>query len=235
MRAWNVLVVVFAAAGCDALADTDPELVQKLTEIHQHMHARFAATNNIRTAIAYGDIRRAKAEAQIVADLDEPDILPQWKPYVDNVRAAALQIAKSEDTVTASKQLAVLGWRCAQCHEAVPGAKTAFPKVPSPPSDPKLASTMANHQWATARMWEGMIGPSNERWNEGAAALAKAPLTITAEADVPDHRLGIADDVARIRLFATRAMKAKTRFDRTDIYGKLLATCANCHHTIRDR
>ena len=237
MRAPSSLLVVVLIVGCDAAADTGPDrdLVQQMIEIRGHMHARFAATNDIRVAIAAGDIGRTQAEARIVADLDEPGILPEWKPYVDNVRAAALQITQCEDTISAAKQLATLGWRCAQCHEAVPGARTAFPKVPSPPSDRRLAATMAGHEWAIARMWEGLIGPSTERWNDGASALGKAPLTITADGDVPGHELGIADDVARIRLLATRAGKAKTTFDRADIYGQLLATCANCHHTIRDR
>jgi cytochrome c553 len=236
MRARNLLVAALIV-GCDAAAtpDSDRDFVQKLIEIRERMHARFTATNALRMAIAYGDLRRTHAEARLVADLDEPDVHPHWKPYVDNVRAAAHQITKSEDTVGAAKQLATLGWRCAQCHEAVPGTRTAFPKVPAPPADRKLAATMEGHQWATARMWEGLIGPSTDRWNEGAAALAKAPLTITAEGDISGHELGIADDVARARLLATRAPKAKAAYDRAEIYGQLLATCANCHHAIRDR
>jgi cytochrome c553 len=209
--------------------------VQKLLEIREHMHIRFAASNGIRMAVAYGDLKRAQSEARIITALDEPEIHPQWAPYVDNVRAAAFQITKAEDPVAAAKQLATLGWRCAQCHEAVPGTKTAFPRVPSPPPDPKLAATMAGHQWATARMWEGLIGPSEERWNQGAAALARAPLTITAEGGVRGRELGIADDVARIRVLATRAPKVKSAYDRTQLYGELLATCAKCHGTIRDR
>jgi cytochrome c553 len=233
----TLLTVLAVTAGCDAVADPTPErdLVHKLFEIRDRMHARFAATNGVHTAIAYGDLDRARNEARTIAALDEPEILPQWKPYVDNVQAAALEITKSKDSVDAAKRLATLGWRCAQCHEAVPGAKTAFPKVPSPSADPKLAATMAGHQWATARMWEGLVGPSAERWTEGAVVLARAPLTITAEADVPGHGLGIADDVARLRLFAARAPKLKLAFDRAELYGQLLATCANCHHTIRDR
>jgi hypothetical protein len=237
MRASNVLALVACAAGCHAAADPGPDrnLAQKLLEIREHMHIRFAASNGIRMAVAYGDLKRAQGEARIIAALDEPEILPQWAPYVDNVRAAAFQITKAGDPGAAAKQLATLGWRCAQCHEAVPGTKTAFPKVPSPPPDPKLAAVMAGHQWASMRMWEGLIGPSEERWNQGAAALAKAPLAITAEAGAPGRDLGIADDVARIRLYAARAPKAKTAYDRAQLYGELLATCAKCHSTIRDR
>jgi hypothetical protein len=231
MRPPKLIMLAVALAGCDALADPDRDLTQKVTKIREHMHVRFAATNGIRTALTYGDLPRARAEARIVADLGEREILPQWSPYVDNVRAAASQITKSEDLVTTAKQLALLGWRCAQCHEAVPDAKIVFSKVLRQPPDRKLAATMAGHQWAVARMWEGLIGPSAERWNEGGTALAKAPLTITAESG----ELGIGDAVARIRLLATRAHEAKTTFDRADIYGQLLATCASCHRTIRDR
>lgn len=239
MRARRFLVAVAVLGGCDVAAEGDsdraPDLVKKMIEVRQHMHVRFRATDGIRTAIANGDLRRTHEEARTVAELADPDLLPQWQPYVDNVRAAALQITKSEDTVTAARQLATLGWRCAQCHDAAPGTKIVFRETLTPPADAKVAATMAGHQWAAARMWEGLIGPSKDRWNAGAAALAKAPLTIVAEGEVPGHELGIADDVARIRLLATRAPKAKTTFDRAETYGQLLATCANCHNTIRDR
>jgi cytochrome c556 len=231
----GVAVVALLFAGCEAAANPAPELAQKVLEVRQRMHVRFAATAGIQAAITYGDLERAQAEAKLVAELDEPDILPEWRPYLDNVRAVAKQLTTSKDAVAAAKQLATLGWRCAQCHEAVPGSKPVFPKLPEPPADPKLAATMASHQWATARMWEGLIGPSAERWNKGAAVLAKAPLTITAEGEVPGHELGIADDVARLRVIATGAPKAKVAFDRAEVYGRLLATCAHCHHTIRDR
>ncbi len=236
MHLATVLILTACVTACQADADPGRErdLAQQLIEIRGHMHIRFAATSGIRMAIAYGDLRRAQTEARIVATLDEPEILPQWRPYVDNVRAAAFQFTNSKDTVAAAKQLAILGRRCAQCHEAVP-AKLVFAKVAIPKGDPKLASTMAGHQWATARMWEGLIGPSNARWNEGATALAKAPLAITAEGEVPGRELGIAGDVARIRLLATRAQKANTLDDRVEIYGDLLGTCAHCHDTIRDR
>jgi hypothetical protein len=231
MRSLNVIVFALGLAGCDAVADPDRDIVDKVAEIREHMHVRFAATNGIRVALTYGDLSRAQTEARIVAKLDEHEILPQWRPYVDNVRLAAFQITKSSDAVTAAKQLALLGWRCAQCHDAVPGAKLVFSKVLRQPTDRKLAATMASHQWAVARMWEGLIGPSTERWEQGSATLASAPLTITAESG----ELGIGDAVARIRLLATRAHDAKTTFDRADLYGQLLATCASCHRTIRDR
>lgn len=108
-------------------------------------------------------------------------------------------------------------------------AKIVFAKDPAPTDQNRLAAQMAGHQWAAARMWDGLIGPSTERWLDGARKLAKSSLMITAESD----QLGIADDAARVRLLANRALKTKIG-DRPELYGELLATCAGCHHAIRD-
>lgn len=230
MRSCSLLITVACAlAGCEAAADPSG-LADQLIAIRDRMHTRFAATSNIRTAIALGDLERVHAEARVIAQLDEPDMLPQWQPYVANISDAAAQITTSTSTVGAARTLAALGRRCAQCHEAA-GAKIAFARVPSPVRDVKLASEMADHQWAAARLWEGLIGPSQPLWLAGANGLADARLAVTAESG----ELGVADDVARVRLLARRAQRARTGDDRAQLFGELLGTCAHCHFTIRDR
>ncbi len=228
---WRVaLLVLVALAGCDAVADTSPKRTfgEKLLAVHDRMHARFAASRRVEQAIALGDLDRARDEARTIASFDEPDVLPEWQPYFQNIQAAARQVDASKDLVVAAKTMALLGRQCAKCHAAT-SAKIVFATELAPKDEPRLAAQMASHQWAAARMWEGLVGPSNDRWLAGARRLAKAPLTITAESD----RLGIADDAARLRLYATRALTAKPG-DRAALYGDLLATCAHCHYTIRD-
>ncbi|HEU0031458.1 MAG TPA: hypothetical protein VFQ53_12555 [Kofleriaceae bacterium] len=234
MRAF-LIVALAGLAGCEATAAPPPPqtFAQKLAAVRQHMHVRFAASSGVQLAIALSDLDRAHADARTIAALDEPDVLPEWKPYVDHIRTSAAQIAQTKDTVVASKALAQLGGKCAECHRAVPGAKVVFPKLPHPSDDPKLALQMAHHEWAAARMWEGLIAPSDERWLDGAKELSTARLTIAAEGG--KENLGIANDVAKVRLLATRAIKAKSPDDRVAIYGELLGTCAHCHYTIRDR
>jgi cytochrome c553 len=231
MRA--TFAVLGLLAGCDVLAEAqDHTLVEKIVAARERMHARYAATTNIENAIVFSDLPRAQAEARFVASLEEPDALPEWRPYIDAIRASADQVAASKDTMTAAKTMAVLGRRCAACHEAVP-AKIVFPKVPAPTDDPKLVRQMLGHQWAAARLWEGVIGPSPERWTDGARALANSRFAIAAEGGPGSP--GIADDVARMHLLANRALTAKTPDTRSELYGQLLATCARCHYTIRDR
>jgi hypothetical protein len=227
------LVLVLSACGL-AESDVDRSLGEKAAAVNEHMHARFKATSAIATAIALSDLKRAHDEAKIVAALDEPDVLPQWQPYIAGIREAASRIVETDDTMAAARALADLGARCARCHQAA-GAKLVFPKATAPRDVVKLPSQMASHQWAAARMWEGLIGANDSQWKTGANALATSRLAITAEAAEPGHDLGIADDAARVHLFAARAAKAGSIDDRAQLYGQMLATCAHCHATIRDR
>jgi cytochrome c5 len=43
------------------------------------------------------------------------------------------------------------------------------------------------------------------------------------------------DDVARVRLYARRALAAQSQGARAEVFGQLLETCAHCHATLRDR
>jgi hypothetical protein len=226
------LLALSSMIGCEAFADTDTKLVDKVVAARERMHARYVAATNIQTAIALSDLPRAQTEARAIMALDEPDLLPQWRPYIDAIQSSAQQIAAATDIGTAARTSAALGRRCASCHEAVP-AKIKFPKIPMPAPDPKLSRQMAGHEWAAARMWEGVIGPAPDRWLEGARYLSEIRIAITAEGGPAQP--GISDDVARMRLYATRGLKAATSDARAEIYGQLLATCAHCHFTIRDR
>ncbi|HWO25943.1 MAG TPA: hypothetical protein VNO30_44725 [Kofleriaceae bacterium] len=238
----TTLLALIAIAGCDAAAAPSPPppqdpsikaLPAKVRELRERMHVRVAATRRLERGIVFGSLDAVHTEAGLVAKLDEPDLPAAWRTYVDQIRAAAGQIEQAQDLVTAARTSAVLGRRCAQCHEAA-SAKIAFAKEAPPPPGPKLPSHMASHEWAAARLWEGLIGPSSDRWLEGARALAKAPLAIVAEGDNLPPEVAVGNDVARIRLLATRAQVAKTQDERAALYGDLLATCARCHGKIRD-
>ena len=243
----SVLVVLGLVIGCTSgprssdlpPAETQPtvgdkSLVQAMLEIQGRMHERFAAANRMQYAISLSDLGRAHREAKLIADLDEPDVLPMWKPYVDDIRGAARAVMATEDPMAAARTMASLGRACARCHQAAK-ATLELAQDPMPPTEKKLAATMASHQWAAGRMWQGLMAPSTERWLEGARALEGSPLAITAEVGEPPHALGIADDVARIRMLARRAQTTTELDARTEVYGDLLGTCVRCHGTIRDR
>jgi hypothetical protein len=224
-------------SGChiddDTLVINRPGLARAAAAAQRRMHARFAAASRIQEAIAFNDLERARTEAHDIAALDESEVSLTWQPYFDSVRDAAHQVELSGSLVDAARLAATLGQRCANCHVAI-GARVTFPVEPRPADGPKLAVQMPGHQWAAAQMWRGLIGPSEERWIAGARALATVRLTSVAQSVTPTSELDV-DDLARIRLYANRALTAKPQDARAELFGTLLTTCTHCHAVLRDR
>ena len=221
---------------------TSPTLPETIQAAGARMHGRLEAARRIQLDVVHSDLASAQREARTLRDFAEPEMLAHWRPYLDRVSDAARQIEQAPDVVRAAKTAAGLGRECARCHDAM-AAHIVFPVAPRPPESRKLQPEMLGHEWAAARMWEGLIGPSDERWGEGARALTQIPLAIVADQprEVPrqDWTLPdadkVGDDVARVRLYANRALAERDQDARAAVFGDLLATCAHCHAVIRDR
>jgi outer membrane murein-binding lipoprotein Lpp len=239
MHLERLVIASLIASGCHGEAhdslpalQVDP-LAAKLQAAHDRMHARLAAARRMEASIVRSDLDGARIEAHLLAELDEPDALPVWKPYLEDIRAAAHQIEISTGLGTAAKLTGTLGRNCARCHEAIK-AHVSFPTEPRPPDSAK----MMRHQWAAVQMWEGLIGPSDDRWLDGARALTTVPLTMIAMRATPTLDVDIdidIDDVSRLRLYARRALAAQSQNARAEVFGNMLAICAHCHATLRDR
>ena len=220
------VAILLALAACSDL-DAQPSYGEAVEAAQHRMHERFSALARAEQALMFSDLDRVHLEAKYLGWLEEPDVLAQWKPHFAAIRERASILAESADPVAAGHAIAEVARRCASCHQAS-HAKLVWPDARPPAGSAQLATVMASHQWAAARMWEGLIGPSDARWLDGARRLAAAPIAITAESSV----LGIENDVAKVHSLARRAVDVK---DRAQLYGDLLATCAHCHAVIRDR
>lgn len=229
MRAPLCVSVLLAACAMEAEPAKPATLVDDVRAIQERMHARFASVQRIERGVVTNNLDEVRAGASVIASLDEPKALPAWQPYVSAMRDAGRNLMRAGDPVEAARLTAELGRQCGRCHQAI-GAEIAFREPPRRDVGPTLHDTMQGHEWAVARMWEGVIAPSEERWARGAGALERAPLTYVAESG----ELGIADNVATIRQLARRAPALASHTERAALYGQLLATCAGCHATIRD-
>jgi hypothetical protein len=231
------IVAWFVLGGChiddNTLVHERPGLATAVANAQRRMHERFGAVRRIEQAIAFSDLEQAHRDAHDLAILDEPDVLPRWQPHLDAIRDAARQVELSGSVVDAARRAATLGSRCADCHVAI-AARVTFPPDARPPEDRRLAGRMLGHQWAATQMWYGLIGPADDLWLIGARALTTVPLTIVAQEVTPSSELDV-DDVARVRLYANRALVAIPRGERAELFGTLLATCAHCHTVLRDR
>jgi mono/diheme cytochrome c family protein len=234
----SIVVVACVLTGCEfGASDTAPtmqtgEVEAALLATHHRMHVRFESAKQIEQAILWGQLDNAHDEAKVLAELDEPGVLATWQPYLDDVQATAREIRRATDLGAAARAVGTLGQHCAACHVAL-SAEVVLPVEPPPTVDLRVGATMPAHEWAARQMWEGLIGPSDERWLRGASALESVPLNLVAKAVTPISPNDI-DDVARIRLYAKRAATTSAS-DRGALFGTMLATCAHCHALLRDR
>jgi len=198
--------------------------------LKEHMTEHFAVVSELQRAIARGHLEEAKSHARWLVGHEEK-LLAEWQPFVDEMRAAARDVASAPDLPTAGGLAARLGRACSRCHEAR-AAVVTFAWEPVPDEAPSLQIQMKRHQWAAARLWEGLVGPSDEMWTQGTAVLTTAKLdAFAATGGTPRGDVGAL--AAKVRDLAKRAATVTEQDKRQALYGELLSTCAGCHQLVR--
>ena len=207
-------------------AGTTPSdgLVETVRALQVRMHQRYEASRRVERAIVFGDLERAREEARTIVSLEERDVLPAWRPSFEAVREAARAVDEAPDLETAARRTGTLGTRCMECHVASK-ARIVIPVRDQPPAGGRLGPQMQGHEWAALAMWDGLVAPSDEHWQRGAALLADVRSDMVAHESF--------DVAARMKATATSAVSAP-RGERGELYGNLLASCARCHSTLRD-
>jgi cytochrome c553 len=228
-RSSRAIVAMVAIAGCDVDVNHST-LPAELRAVSERMHLRFAAVERIERGIVTSRLGEVHHAASTIATLDDPEALPAWQPYLAGVKRAATDLTAADDVAEAAHHEAELGRQCARCHIAT-GTQLAFRDRPHPDAGVHIQHTMAGHQWGVARMWEGLIGPNEERWLSGARVLQRAPLMYIANGE----SLAISDDVLIVRMISSRAVLVRSSQERAALFGRLLGTCARCHATVRER
>ena len=88
---------------------------------------------------------------------------------------------------------------------------------------------MIGHMWAADRMWKGLVTPSAVSWSHGVAALAGDPLHGTSLVSGADDSEELAALAAKVHDLAAQGRVISEMDARAEIYGRFLATCAECH------
>ena len=92
-----------------------------------------------------------------------------------------------------------------------------------------IVGHMLTHQRAADDLLQGLVIPSESRWQEGAAKLET--LTLGAEDWPRDPKLTAETRQADVTVhaLADQAREAATARARANVYVDLLTTCASCH------
>jgi hypothetical protein len=198
--------------------------------IEDYMTDHFVIVTFGRDAVIDGDLEALREPLRAFAGHRYETVATgAWMPWIAEVQHAALLTSEAATLEAAASGIATMARACGGCHEATgggPSFEAGVRETTTPPSD-TLDARMARHQWAADRMWEGLTGPSDGAWEDGASALAHTPDGAPVTDPPLPPRFVAAMGVTRA--LADDALDAMTLQQRADVYGRFLATCAGCH------
>ena len=130
------------------------------------MAEHFTSSVALRDSLVKGDLDAFRAAAATLSDKElSANLSDAWKPHLEDMRTAAKRARDAKTIDTGARALADIGRACAGCHEKLGGPKLTVGEPPAPGSGAK--PHMARHDWAAARMWEGLDGAVAGRVDEG--------------------------------------------------------------------
>jgi len=196
--------------------------------LQAQMRDHFESIRSVERAVVFGDVNAAKRAAAALANHQSAQDIENYSDEIESVRLAAAKIATGESLGAMAGDVAVLASRCGHCH-LITSSITSFEWTEPPVRNDTGSQRMQRHQWAMERLWEGLVGPSQQSWQAGAAVLAADPMPASMLA-----LRGMPEDVAAAKLAALQELAAKAQTinllaERAELYGELLVTCSGCH------
>lgn len=190
------------------------------------MEQHFDEVSEIKNALISGELDTVHEVAErLVARQSELEVPLAWRPHTTDLLQAAQAVVDAPDLATAASRSARVASRCGACHVALDATPT-FPEALEPPEDDSVRAQMERHRWATDRLWEGIVGPSEVAWIQGSEMFPRVPgCGTTFEGDSETFQALCTKVVA----LGGRARHASHAQDRVRLYGEILGTCAACH------
>jgi mono/diheme cytochrome c family protein len=190
-----------------------------------HMQAHLSLVGDMQSAIIQGDLAAARQAGLRIAEHPEHQDLPRGiENPIEDVRAFSRSVSRAASIQDAARYAAEIGAACGRCHRAAE-ASLGMETGVMPPAEAATGTHMRRHAWATDRLWEGLIVPSDRLWEAGAVALTDDPIFL------PDDAAGQETNaLAReIHDLGTEARRVEDPAMRSGIFGRTLGTCARCH------
>jgi hypothetical protein len=213
-----------AALGVAAVAGACATATVSGTATQNRMWAHFDAAARVQAAIVQGHLQGARSPAEAIWAVESvPGLGPEADPYIRVVREHARQIRDASTYGQAAQATGRLAAACGACHQALGGGPRLQYRLEDVPAGAGLDRHATRHAWAADRLWEGLLGPSDDGWQLGARLLAEDPL---ASANLSSIGAGHA---ARLNALGREALEVVDPAQRGDVYGRILSTCGACH------
>lgn len=202
------------------------------TDVATQMHEHLDRITTIKSMIIMGKLDGVREPAIWLADHEAVSGLPEnLEPYVGSMRQHAREVNNAPDLKSAATSVSQMAKTCSNCHLANEvQIEFGYDQVPAEWSD--TVSHMQRHQWAVDRLWDGLIGPSENAWNRGLNMLVDVPLhpDDVTEEELPDADTAALERITRrVHDLATAGTIATTPTARSELFGEMLGLCAECH------
>ena len=235
---WPLLLALVLACGGTENKSESPgsngnSEAKQQPSLRERMHTHFVHLSKAQTAVIEGRLDLAKKASAVVWPEARPNELPaDWQPYIESLKSGVKLIENATELETAAMAVSAIGRACGDCHQAFGISTLGAEEKRENPAPESLGDYMRLHQWAADRLWEGIVGPSDESWSAGANALSQAKLS---SAKIPEHILvkpGMKQLVERVGSFADAASQPGIGGpEKQRLYGEFLGSCARCHKT----
>jgi mono/diheme cytochrome c family protein len=193
------------------------------------MYEHFEGATEVHSALVRGDMATARSAARWLATHEELSQLPPGSDgLLAEMRMYAQRVSAASDLASAAQATSQLGRVCGSCHAQYDVDPQFFLGTAAPRGRGTQAE-MARHVWASERMWQGMVGPLDQAWREGARELREGWLDPQEVVSNPGDRAKVHELVRKVYEIGTRAEKAPEPRERAELYGSFLTTCIDCH------
>lgn len=221
-RNWLAPMLLWVVGGCSwGVQENSGEIPA--------MHRNLSRTVDIQTGVILGDLEQAQAAAEwLLSRQDQSSFPPNAKAFEDGMVEHASAISSAADIRTAAVHTGRLAATCGSCHQATGGGPSFVVGTEARAGDSQ-ESLMIRHLWAVDRMWEGLVGPSEEAWRAGARALAETQPILAKELRASGSIQRLEGLLGEVNLLAHEALEVSGLAERADVYGRMLATCYRCH------
>jgi cytochrome c553 len=193
------------------------------------MKEHFDRVVAIQQAVIRGDLEDVREPAKWIADNQSNEGLPSpAHALITNMRNVARRAADATTLQAAGAEAGALVATCGNCHAAL-ATRPKLPPVPDPPVKTGTVGHMLEHQHAVDLMYQGIVAPSDDLWNKGAAELKGAPLS---RKDLP-HDPALTNEIlaseVKTHQLADKALVTKDANGRAALYGDIISGCGGCH------
>ena len=200
---------------------------QPIPELRPRMREHFSKGAAIRDAVIRADLEGVRAPAKWLAEHPQEDLPESAQPNVREMQRLAADLAGAANLPQAARGVARLAAACGACHTAVEVTPTLMAAIPRG-EDETIGGHMRKHHRAADLLYRGLVVPSEHSWNSGAKALAGDPAELELRRG-PTAKPEIEALAKRLHGLAEEAGKTSDPKARSEIYGRMLETCSDCH------